>query len=158
MRTKFIMVINGPNLNLLGRRRPDIYGSVSLQDIERRLGELADELRVELEFVTSNHEGEIVDAVQRASGLLGGTAGSLGQEFAGIIINPGALSHYSIAIRDTLEACPVPAIEVHLTNIYAREAFRSRSVISPVASGVISGLGPAGYELALRAVAEARRP
>lgn len=161
MEQKRIMVINGPNLNLLGKREPEVYGSTTLAELRQQLERLARELSVNLNFVTSNHEGELVEAVQHAAGFLPGPEDaerhatrrlSGTNATAGLVINPAAFSHYSIALRDALELCSFPVVEVHLSNIFAREAFRSRSVISPVVNGVISGLGPLGYLLALRAV------
>jgi len=139
-----ILVINGPNLNLLGKRRRDIYGDITLEDIERALKERGDELGVELVFFQSNHEGEIIDFLQR-------------EEADGIIINPGALTHYGYSLRDALEDKGVPVIEVHISNIYAREEFRSRSVIAPIAKGQITGLGLKGYILALEALKDEAR-
>ncbi|HHY64249.1 MAG TPA: type II 3-dehydroquinate dehydratase [Clostridiaceae bacterium] len=137
-----IRVINGPNLNLLGTREPEIYGSLSLQDIQRRLEEEAKEQGIVLDFYQSNHEGDIVDKIQDA----------LSAGFDGIIINPGAFTHYSYAIRDAISAVKLPAIEVHLSNIHAREEFRSKSVVAPACIGQICGLGADGYSLALLAL------
>lgn len=136
-----VHVINGPNLNLLGRREPQTYGSQTLADIEAMLEKRAQALGVALTFVQSNHEGVLVDAVQ-AAGLAG----------AGVIINPGAYSHTSIALRDAITGSGALVIEVHLSNVHAREPFRHTSMISPVAAGVICGLGAAGYGLALEAI------
>lgn len=136
-----IHVINGPNLNLLGRREPETYGSATLADIEARIASRAKELGVAVTFVQSNHEGALVDAVQEA-GLAG----------AGVIINPGAYTHTSIALRDAITGVNAMTIEVHLSNIHAREPFRHRSLITPVVIGMICGLGPSGYELALEAL------
>ena len=136
-----IMVINGPNLNMLGARRKEIYGSQSLECINEKLRVAASKLELEIGFFQSNHEGEIIDAIQECYGT-----------FDGIIINPGAFTHYSIALRDALEAVSIPTIEVHISNIYAREEFRRKSVISPVCLGTISGFGALGYELALSAI------
>jgi len=133
-----ILVINGPNLNLLGQREPGIYGSQTLESINSALSEDASEFGVSLSFFQSNSEGEIVDAVQ-------GTAG----EFAGIIINPAAYTHTSVAIRDAISAVAIPTVEVHLSNVYSREEFRHKSLIAPVVLGQIAGFGPAGYKLAL---------
>ena len=135
-----ILIINGPNLNLLGLREPDLYGNQTLEQINTDLKNIADENGVKLELFQSNSEGAIIDKIQSAYG-----------EFRFIIINAGALTHYSIAIHDALKAVNIPVIEVHLTNIYAREDFRRHSLISPVATGGVFGMGPAGYEMALRA-------
>ena len=134
-----IMVINGPNLNLLGTREPEIYGDATLEMIETRLQRLADQLDVELEFVQSNSEGELIDHVHRA-----------GTGAGGIVINPAAYTHYSIAIRDALAAVPTPAVEVHMTNVYGRESFRGQSVVASVCVGGLWGFGAATYEGALR--------
>jgi len=138
-----ILVINGPNMRLLGRREPEIYGSETLGDIERRVGELAATLGVEVEFFQSNHEGDIVDKI-------GDTIG----DFDGIVINPAALTHTSVAIRDAVAAAGTPTIEVHMTNIYAREEFRRASVTAPACVGQICGFGAAVYEMAVKAFAE----
>jgi 3-dehydroquinate dehydratase-2 len=137
-----IRVLNGPNLNLLGIREPDIYGCLSLQDIQRRLEKEAANYSIDLDFFQSNHEGEIIDRIHEAF-----TAG-----YNGIIINPGAFTHYSYAIRDAISAVRLPAIEVHLSNIHAREDFRSKSVIAPVCIGQICGLGIDAYSSALFAL------
>jgi 3-dehydroquinate dehydratase-2 len=135
-----ILLLNGPNLNLLGTREPHLYGSTTLADIEHRITDLAAAASppVAVEALQSNYEGALVDAIQQ-----------IGRTSFGIIINPGALTHYSIALRDALIAAARPVIEVHLTNIHAREEFRHHSVIAPVAVGQIAGLGSQGYELAL---------
>lgn len=138
-----ILVLNGPNLNLLGKREPSIYGIFSLEEINNALSALAAELGVEISFRQSNHEGDLIDLLHRAAA-----------EFDGIIFNPGAFTHYSYALRDAVAAIGIPTVEVHLSNIYAREDFRRHSVVAPVAAGQISGLGPKGYLLALRALAE----
>ena len=134
-----ILVLHGPNLNLLGIREPDVYGKTTLEDINQGLLNQAAEKEVELEPFQSNSEGELVDQIQRG----------LKDEIEGIIINPGALTHYSIAVRDALAALKIPIIEVHLSNIYQREEFRHKSVTAPVVTGQISGLGAEGYYLAL---------
>ncbi len=134
-----VLIVNGPNLNMLGRREPTIYGSDSLAEVERQLTSIAPELGVELQFFQSNHEGAIIDAIHSTFG-----------EFAGIVINPGAFTHYSYAIRDALAAVKVPFIEIHISNVHARETFRHASVLAALAVGQISGLGIYGYELALR--------
>ncbi|MDD2620278.1 MAG: type II 3-dehydroquinate dehydratase [Syntrophomonadaceae bacterium] len=135
-----ILVINGPNLNLLGSREKGIYGEVSLEDINRELKTVAIEQQVEINFFQSNHEGEIVDRIQEAR-----------RETDCIIINAGALTHYSIAVHDALRAVAIPVIEVHMSNIYAREAFRQQSLISPIAVGGVFGFGALSYRMALLA-------
>jgi 3-dehydroquinate dehydratase-2 len=140
---KKIVVVHGPNLNLLGKREPHIYGTRSLDDLNKAVRDKASKLGVEVATFQSNHEGEIIDFLQKEA------PGS-----AGIIINPGAFSHYSLAIYDCLQALAVPVVEVHLSNIHAREEFRSKSVTARAARGVITGLGFAGYELALEYLSE----
>lgn len=136
-----ILVIHGPNLNLLGTREPEVYGSTTLPEIDAMLVELGGELGVAVESFQSNHEGAIIDAIHGARGRC-----------AGILINPGAFTHYSIAIRDAIAAVGLPVVEVHLSNIYKREEFRHRSVIAPVAVGSIAGFGPDSYRLGLSAL------
>lgn len=135
-----IAVINGPNLNLLGTREPEIYGSESLQDINQALTELAAELALQVRFMQSNAEHEIVEYIHRCQA----------EQVSGIIINPAAFTHTSVAIRDALLGTQIPFIEVHLSNIHARESFRAESWLSDVAIGTISGLGSQGYAMALR--------
>lgn len=137
---KTILVLHGPNLNLLGTREPEIYGSETLDDINRDLHQLARELGLALETFQSNHEGLLIDRIHQARR----------DGISGIIINPGGFTHTSVALRDALSAVAVPTIEVHLSNIHARESFRQHSYIAPIAIGQISGLGSLGYGLALR--------
>ena len=137
--THSILVLNGPNLNLLGIREPDSYGTMTLGEINSALEGLSGEMDTELRFLQSNHEGALIDAVHEAAGWADG-----------IIVNPGAYTHYSYAIRDAIAAVDLPVIEVHLTNVHARESFRHTSVISPVCLGQVIGLGWRGYLLALR--------
>jgi len=133
-----ILVINGPNLNLLGKREPGVYGSETLAGINCLVEDAAFELSVTVGFYQSNSEGELVDAIQGAVGL-----------YDGIIINPAAYTHTSVAIRDAIAAVAIPAVEVHLSNVYSREEFRHKSFIAPVVIGQIAGFGSAGYKLAL---------
>ncbi len=133
-----IIVLHGPNLNMLGTREPEIYGHTTLADINAALMQRATELGVELWTFQSNHEGGLIDALQAEAALSNG-----------LIINPGAFTHYSYALRDAIAAAHLPTIEIHLSNVYAREPFRHHSVIAPIATGQISGLGWRGYALAL---------
>ena len=133
-----LMVIDGPNLNLLGRREPEHYGRLTLEELRARLRGLAGELGLELVFVQSNHEGELVEAVQEA-----------GRAYAGAVLNAGGYTHTSVALRDAVSACGVPVMEVHLSEPRAREEFRRRSLLAGVCAGCISGLGWHSYALAL---------
>jgi len=136
------LLINGPNLNTLGKRRPEIYGSLSLREIEERVAQRGAELDIDVRPFQSNHEGAIIDFLQAEA-----------EDARAIIINPGALTHYGLSLRDALEACGLPFIEVHLSNIHAREPFRRRSVMADIAQGQIAGQGWRGYILALEALA-----
>ncbi|MBT8568435.1 type II 3-dehydroquinate dehydratase [Polynucleobacter paneuropaeus] len=136
-----ILVVQGPNLNLLGTREPEVYGKTTLEDIHQKLGQLANSHSVNLDAYQSNHEGELIDRIQKAK-----------QESVDfIIINPGAFTHTSVALRDVLAGVAIPFIEVHLSNIHQREEFRKHSYLSDIATGVICGLGALGYELAMAA-------
>ncbi len=136
---KLILILNGPNLNLLGQRQPEIYGTETLDDVANECEAVGKQLGLQTEFRQSNHEGQIIDWIQQAR-----------DETAGIIINPGALSHTSIGILDALNAFDGPVLEVHISNIHRREAFRHHSYVSLRAEGVIAGFGTEGYAFALR--------
>lgn len=136
-----ILVIQGPNLNLLGTREPEVYGKTTLEDIHQKLDDLAKARSVDLSTYQSNHEGELIDRIQKAKQ----------DEVDFIIINPGAFTHTSVALRDVLAGVAIPFTEVHLSNIHQREEFRKHSYLSDIATGVICGLGAIGYELALQA-------
>ena len=142
-----VFVLNGPNLNLLGTRQPDVYGRETLADVEARCRAAAAELGLELDFRQSNHEGEIVDAIQDAR-----------RTACGLVINAAAYTHTSVAIMDALATCDFPIVEVHISNIHRREPFRHHSYVSLVATGIIAGLGAQGYELALRHLAARLEP
>jgi 3-dehydroquinate dehydratase-2 len=142
-----LLVIHGPNLKLLGHRQPSIYGTANLASINRDLKRLARTRGVALTIIQSNHEGGIVERIGTARG-----------RYDAIVINPAAYTHTSVAIRDAIEACGVPAVEVHLSNIYAREPFRQHSLIAPVCQGQVCGFGPASYRLGLEAALALRAP
>lgn len=134
-----ILVIHGPNLNLLGQREPEVYGQATMDSINQDIAGAAKQEHIEVSFFQSNHEGEIVD-----------TIGKAGKDFDGILINPAAYTHTSIAIRDALLGCGIPAVEVHLSNIYKREEFRRHSMTAPACAGVITGFGGQSYLLGFR--------
>lgn len=136
-----VILLNGPNLNLLGKREPDVYGRETLDDVVSHLDKVMEELGGKLAHCQSNHEGVLIDAIHAAKGV-----------HDGIVFNPGAFTHYSYAIRDALASVALPAIEIHISNIHAREEFRHHSVIAPVVIGQVVGLGTDGYEWALRAL------
>ncbi|HWP83444.1 MAG TPA: type II 3-dehydroquinate dehydratase [Bacteroidota bacterium] len=137
-----ILVANGPNVNLLGKREPEVYGTTSLWDIENHLKKTFPDTK--FEFFQSNSEGALIDVLQKA----------FKGEFDAVVLNPGAYAHYSYAIRDCVAALPVPTVEVHITNVHAREQFRHNSVIAPVCKGVLAGFGAMSYELAVRFLIE----
>ncbi len=139
--TRTVLVLNGPNLNLLGTRQPEIYGSETLGDIEARVRARAGDLGIDIDFRQSNHEGELVTWIQEGRGAV-----------AGAVINPAAYTHTSVAIMDSILACDYPVIEVHIGNVFQREAFRHHSYVSLAAKGMICGLGGHGYVLALEAL------
>ncbi len=139
--TKPVLVLNGPNLNLLGQRQPEIYGRETLEDVAQNLADLAEDLGLAIRHLQSNHEGQLIDWIQEAR-----------QSASGIIINPGAYSHTSVGLLDALNAYDGPVIEVHISNIHKREVFRHHSYISQRADGVIAGCGTEGYLLALRRI------
>ncbi|MBE0598835.1 MAG: type II 3-dehydroquinate dehydratase [Desulfuromonadales bacterium] len=138
-----ILVLHGPNLNLLGTREPEVYGRTTLDDINRQLASLADELQLQLTCCQSNHEGVLIDRLHQARQ----------DGVNGILINPGGLTHTSVALRDAVAAIGIPTVEVHLSNIHAREPFRHHSYLAPVAVGQVCGFGAASYLLALRGLA-----
>jgi 3-dehydroquinate dehydratase-2 len=144
---KPVHVLNGPNLNLLGTREVDIYGSETLADIEQRCRAAADRLGLSILFAQTNGEGELVSLVQRA-----------GIEASGLVLNAAAYTHTSLALHDALKMLTVPLVEIHLSNVYKREPIRHKSFVSPLATGVICGFGPLGYELALEAIARLVAP
>jgi 3-dehydroquinate dehydratase-2 len=136
-----ILVVNGPNLNLLGSREPAVYGTTTLAEIEGRIERLGHDLGVQTDFFQSNHEGGLIDAIQGAVG-----------RYQGILLNPGAYTHTSLALRDCLSGVGLPVVEVHLSNLHRRESFRRRSLTAAAAEGVVQGFGPLSYELGLRAL------
>lgn len=138
-----ILILNGPNLNLLGQREPGVYGKLTLEQIKQKINELARDLGVQAGFHQTNHEGELIDILHQAQ-----------HDYNGVVFNPGAYTHYSVALRDAVAAISVPVVEVHISNIHAREEFRHHSMIAPVAAGQISGLGLNSYLLGFRAVVE----
>ena len=140
---KKFLIINGPNLNLLGEREPEVYGKDTLNSINFEIQKEAGLLGIKCDFFQSNHEGEIIDEIHKAR-----------ITHKGIIINPGAYTHYSYAIRDAIAGIEIPCIEIHLSNVYSRDEFRSKSVIAPVCKGQIAGFGKHGYILALKGLAE----
>lgn len=140
---RHVLVLNGPNLNLLGKREPTIYGKTTLVELYEQMEQVAKEKDLELTFFQSNHEGELIDKIQACI-----------DKFDGIIINPGAFTHYSYAISDALRSVSIPIVEIHISNIYQREDFRKHSVIAPVVVGQISGLGLYGYTAAISFFAE----
>ena len=146
-----ILVVNGPNLNLLGTREPDVYGAATLADVEAKCREAARSAGITIEFTQSNHEGALIDAIHAAG--RSHKAGNL----LGVVLNAGAYTHTSIALHDAIKATGVPVIEVHISNVHAREAFRHHSFISPVAAGIIVGLGIEGYVLAIDALVRRAR-
>jgi 3-dehydroquinate dehydratase-2 len=135
-----ILVLNGPNLNRLGLREPNVYGHETLQDLEQNLQEWGKQNKVSITCYQSNHEGDLIDQIHQAD-----------SQFQGVVINPGAFTHYSYAIRDAIASISLPVIEVHISNVYKREEFRHHSVLAPVCKGQISGFGLIGYKLALEA-------
>lgn len=139
-----ILVVNGPNLNLLGTREPDIYGTRTLDEVMESLRDVGQRLGADVYWFQSNHEGALIDRIQAACD----------EEIDGLILNPGGLTHTSVALRDCISGVKLPTIEVHLSNIHARESFRHHSFIAPVVMGQIAGLGSLGYQLALRALVE----
>jgi len=148
-----VFVLNGPNLNLLGGREPDVYGTATLADVERTCREVAGGLGLAVDFRQSNSEGELVDWLQEA-----GAEVAAGRAI-GAVLNPGAYGHTSIALRDAIEGSRLPLVEVHISNVHRREAFRQHSYVSPVAAGIVVGFGVAGYPLAIRGLHElAGRP
>lgn len=143
MMKRKILLLNGPNINMLGEREEEVYGSFSLQDIEKEVHELTKKYDFSMDSFQSNHEGELVDQIQKANG-----------KYEGIIFNPAAYTHTSIALRDAIKAIKTPVIEVHISNVYSRESFRHKSMLAPVCRGQIAGLGLMSYRLAALAFME----
>lgn len=133
-----ILIVNGPNLNLLGKREPEVYGTKTLDDLNIELTKIAGQLKIEVEFFQSNSEGDLIDYIHKN-----------GFEADGLIINPGAFTHYSYALRDAIAGVGIKTVEVHISNVYAREKFRQKSVIAPIADGHLVGFGLYGYAMAL---------
>ena len=144
--TMKILVLHGPNLNLFGRREPHIYGTTTLAEIDARLADLAAELGIELETIQSNHEGELIDFLHRNIDLA-----------SGALVNPAGLTQHGVPLHDAIKAMPFPVLEVHMSNIAARESWRAHSIISPAVKGTIQGLGPHSYLAGLRALVELQR-
>ena len=140
-KSRKIMIIHGPNLNMLGKREPEVYGKETLDEINKRLKKLSKKLKIDIETFQSNHEGEIIEKIQEASG-----------DCSGLVINPAAFTHTSVGIRDALLLLDIPVIEIHISNIYKREAFRHKSMIADVVTAQISGFGIQGYIMALEAI------
>ncbi|UFT97745.1 type II 3-dehydroquinate dehydratase [Radiobacillus kanasensis] len=141
-----LLVLNGPNLNRLGKREPDIYGSETITDVVKRVETIASPFHVEVRNFQSNHEGELIDQLH-----------SLDDSFIGVVFNPGAYTHTSIALRDAISSISIPVIEVHISNVHQRETFRHTSLLAPVCLGQVVGLGVRGYELAARALLEEKQ-
>jgi len=140
-KSRKIMIIHGPNLNMLGKREPEVYGKETLDEINKRLKKLSKKLKIDIEIFQSNHEGELIEKIQEASG-----------DYSGLVINPAAFTHTSVGIRDALLLLDIPVIEIHISNIYKREAFRHKSMIADVVTAQISGFGIQGYIMALEAI------
>ena len=140
-KSRKIMIIHGPNLNMLGKREPEVYGKETLDEINKRLKKLSKKLKIDIEIFQSNHEGELIEKIQEASG-----------DCSGLVINPAAFTHTSVGIRDALLLLDIPVIEIHISNIYKREAFRHKSMIADVVTAQISGFGIQGYIMALEAI------
>jgi 3-dehydroquinate dehydratase-2 len=142
-----ILILHGPNLNLLGTREPEVYGSATLEDLDNHLIELGKEFNVEVKCFQSNHEGALIDALQDAR-----------KWASGVVFNPGGYTHTSVALRDAISAIVIPVVEVHISNVYAREEFRHRSLVSAVCKGKVSGFGLMSYELGMRGLVDIIKP